>query len=162
MTMMSGQTDGPSQPTNRQAEPSVASTSSTGQPQSPVLHWLRDFVLATPAVLLALVLVGGLVRGRRASAAAVGAARAVTVSGALALASPAHGVLFGEGVAGLREMARVFLLALPFTAGALLAVAALHGVVRALAVFDPEGLRRRIAIPVRSPTSCRPSRSPSR
>ena len=150
MTIMSGQMDGPSQPTNREASTASATASAAAQSGlSPAMHWLRDSVLAVPAVLLALLLVAALSRRVRLSwrgRSTTGASQAVTVSGALALASPAHGLLFGEGVASLREVVRVFLIVLPFTSFALLAVAALAGVAGALPSVDRERLGRRSAV----------------
>ena len=154
MTIMSGQMDGPSKPTNREALTAVPTASATAGAAaqsglSPLRHWLRDSVLAVPPVLLALLLVAALRRRVRVSwrgTSTTGAAQAVAVSGALALASPAHGLLFGEGVASLREVVRVFLIVLPFTSFALLAVAALAGVAGALPSIDRERLGRRSAV----------------
>jgi hypothetical protein len=122
MTVMSGQTDGPSQPTNRTAIPPVATAGDVDEHLSPVLHWLRDAALAVPVVLVALLLAGAL-SGRRGSDVRLLTARALAVSAGLAVASPAHGLLFDEGVASLSEMARVFTLVLPFVSGTLVAVA---------------------------------------
>jgi hypothetical protein len=148
MTIMSGQTDGPSQPTNRVAEPAGA-TSGAGQAGSPLLHWVRDALLAVPVALGALLLAGGLARrGRRQSQTRLLAIRSLTVSAGLALASPAHGLLFDEGVASLTEMARVFALVLPFVAATLLAVAGAGAAGAALLRCDPRELRKRALVAV--------------
>jgi hypothetical protein len=148
MTMLSGQPDGPSLPTNREAAPAAAAAV-----EHPLTHWARDAALAVPVVLLALVLAAAAVRklearsGRRQASAWL-VARAVAVSAALAAASPGHALLFGEGEASLVHAGRVFLLALPLTVGALLVLALVAGAGRALRRLDRPALSRRSAVAV--------------
>jgi hypothetical protein len=166
MTLMSGQTDGPSQPTNRTETAPVAAASGVDEGLSPVLHWLRDAALAVPVVLLALLLAGA-AAGRRRSDVRLLATRALTVSAGLALASPAHGLLFDEGVASLTEVARVFTLVLPFVAGTLVAAAVLAAVAPALRRTDRSVLRKQALVVLTAlgvlaaPARCRAPRPPA-
>lgn len=110
-----------------------APSSPVPSPASAVLapHWVRDSVLALPVVLVGLVLAAAVARRlpghRHRSAEVLLASRALCVAGALALASPAHALLFDEGDPSRVGVLRVLVLTLPLTFGTLVVVVAAEG-----------------------------------